>query len=87
LLERCDLIDMLEESVRLHRPLSVELKDGKSFTDEARDVTDGEAGEWAIFRFHDRVPLGEISTCRLAVPPESTYRGKPARAHPHEDEG
>jgi hypothetical protein len=86
LLERCDFIDMLEESVRLHRPVSVELKAGKTFTDEASDVTDGAEGDWAYFRLHERVPLGEISSCRLAVPPEPSYRGKPVRAHPHPGE-
>jgi hypothetical protein len=80
LLDRCDLIDILEESVRLHRPVMVELKDGRSFVDEARDVTDGAAGDWAIFRLHDRVPLGEISFCGPAEPPANSYRGKPARS-------
>src|SRR3954471_8121507 len=48
LIERCDFIDMLEESARLHRPLIVELKDGRSFTDEARDVvTESSGEEWA----------------------------------------
>jgi transcriptional antiterminator Rof (Rho-off) len=83
LIERCDFIDMLEESARLHRPLIVELKDGRTFTDEARDVVTESSGaewaEWAVFRFHDRLSLDEISTCRAAAPVEPTYRGKPAR--------
>jgi transcriptional antiterminator Rof (Rho-off) len=81
LIERCDFIDMLEESVRLHRPLVVELKDGRSFTDEARDViTEASGQEWAVFRFHDRLSLDEISSCRPAAPVEPTYRGKTAGA-------
>jgi transcriptional antiterminator Rof (Rho-off) len=80
LIERCDFIDMLEESARLHRPLVVELKDGRSFTDEARDViTEASGNEWAVFRFHDRLSLDEISSCRAAAPVEPTYRGKAAR--------
>jgi transcriptional antiterminator Rof (Rho-off) len=81
LIERCDFIDMLEESARFHRPLVVELKDGRSFTDEARDViTESSGEEWAVFRFHDRLSLDEISSCRAAAPVEPTYRGKTAGA-------
>jgi transcriptional antiterminator Rof (Rho-off) len=80
LIERCDLIDMREESVRLHRPLVVELKDGRSFTDRARDViTEASGDEWVVFRHHDRLSLSDISSCRAAAPVEPTYRGKPAR--------
>ena len=81
LIERCDFIDMLEESARLHRPVIVELKDGRTFTDQARDViTEASGDEWVVFRLHDRLSLDAISSCRAAAPTEPSYRGKTAGA-------
>lgn len=74
--ERCDIIDILEESVRMRRSVSVTLRDGRHFVDEARDVVTEEQGEWAVFRAHDRVLVDDISSCAPAQPPEPSYRGK-----------
>ena len=76
LLERCDIIDVLEAAVRMRRPVSVELREGRHFTDEVRAVNTDDDGEWAIFRLHDRVLVDDISFCAPAEPPEATYRGK-----------
>jgi hypothetical protein len=76
ILERCDIVDVLEESVRLRRALVVELKGGHRFVDEVRDVVTDDQGEWAVFRDHDRLPVAEISFCGPAEPPEPSYRGK-----------
>jgi hypothetical protein len=76
IIERCDVIDILEESARLHRPVAVELKGGGHFVDETRDVVTGDDGEWAVFRTHDRVLIDDIASASPAEPPESTYRGK-----------
>ena len=77
MLDRCDVIDLLEESTRLKRTLIVELKDGHRFEDEARDVfTDDRREEWAVFRAHEQVPVRHISFCYPATPPETSYRGK-----------
>jgi transcriptional antiterminator Rof (Rho-off) len=76
ILDRCDLIDVLEESVRLRRKLVVELKGGRQFVDEARDVVTEEHEEWAVFRAHERVRVADISFCGPAEHPEPSYRGK-----------
>jgi len=76
LLDRCDVLDVLEESARMHRAVLVELKSGRHFVDQVRDVvTDGD-GEWAVFRAHDRLRIADISFCGPAEPPEPSYRGK-----------
>ena len=76
LLDRCDVLDVLEESARMHRAVLVKLKGGRHFVDQVREVvTDGD-GEWAAFRTHDRVQVADISFCGPAEPPEPSYRGK-----------
>jgi hypothetical protein len=83
MLDRCDVLDLLEDSMRLKRELIVELKDGGRFVDEARDVvTDDDREEWALFRSHEQVPVRHISFCAPAVAPEPSYRGKPERRRP-----
>ena len=80
LLDRCDVLDLLEESTRLKRPLVVELKDGSRFVDEARDiVVDDDREEWAVFHVHEQVRVRHISFCGPASPPEPSYRGKSER--------
>ncbi len=76
IVERCDFLDVLEESARLHRQVQVQLKDGRRFVDQARDVVTADDGEWAIFRSHDRVLVDDIAFCGPAEPPEPSYRGK-----------
>ncbi|MBV9921986.1 MAG: hypothetical protein JOY78_14185 [Pseudonocardia sp.] len=75
-IERCDVLDVLEESARLHRQVSVQLKNGRHFVDQARDVVTAEDGEWAVFREHDRVLIDDISSCGPTEPPGTSYRGK-----------
>ena len=77
IIERCDVLDVLEESSRLHRPVSVQLKGGQRFVDQARDVVTEADAEWAVFRDHDRVLIDDIASCGRAEPPEDSYRGKP----------
>ena len=77
LIDRCDIIDVLEASARTRRAVSVQLKEGRHFTDEVRQVTTEEDGEWALFRLHDRVLIDDISSVAPAAPPpEPSYRGK-----------
>jgi transcriptional antiterminator Rof (Rho-off) len=75
-LDRCDVIDVLEESARLHKQLSVTLKGGGHFVDEARDVVTEDDGEWVVFRDHDRMLVDDIASCGPAEPREPSYRGK-----------
>jgi transcriptional antiterminator Rof (Rho-off) len=76
LLDRCDKLDVLEESARLHRSLVVELKGGRRFVDQARDVVTQDREDWALFRAHDPVRVGDITFCGPAQPVEPSYRGK-----------
>ena len=76
LLDRCDVIDVLEESAKLHREVQVQLKDGHHFVDEARDVVTQSDGEWVVFRDHDRMLVDDIAFASPAQPREATYRGK-----------
>lgn len=83
LLDRCDVLDLLEESTRLKRAMIFELKDGRRFVDEASDVVlDADREEWAVFRAHEQVPVRHIAFCGPAEPPEPSYRGKSERRHP-----
>ena len=75
IIDRCDVIDVLEESTRLHRRVLVTLKSGRHFVDETRAVETNPDGEWAVFRDHDRVLDDDIASAGPAEPPESTYRG------------
>jgi len=74
--ERCDIIDVLEESARFRRPVAVTLTDGHHFIDQVRQVLTEADGEWAVFRMHDRVLIDDLASCTPAAPPEASYRGK-----------
>jgi Rho-binding antiterminator len=76
LLDRCDVLDLLEESARLKRSVIVELKGGRRFVDQTREVVSEADEEWAVFRAHDRVPVSDIAFCGPADVPEPSYRGK-----------
>jgi hypothetical protein len=76
IIDRCDVIDVLEESARLHRRVRVTLKHGHHFVDETREVETTPDGEWAVFRDHDRILIDDIASAGPAEPPEATYRGK-----------
>jgi hypothetical protein len=76
MLDRCDVLDALEESVKLKRAVRVEAKGGLRFVDHVREVIQVDDKEWAIFRDHDRLPVDDISFCARAEPLEPTYRGK-----------
>ena len=76
ILDRCDMLDVLEESARMRRAVVVEIKGGHRFVDEVREMVSDDSGEWAVFRGHDRIPLADISFCGRAAPQEPSYRGK-----------
>jgi transcriptional antiterminator Rof (Rho-off) len=69
LMDRCDVIDVLESSAKLHRAVTVELKNGRKFVDQAKDVvTEADSPEWVQFR--------DIVFCAPADPPSSSYDAK-----------
>jgi hypothetical protein len=74
--DRCDFIDMLEESAKLHRTLAVTLSGDRRFSDSVRDVVTEEGEDYALFRDHGRVPVREILDCAWTAPRPETYDSK-----------
>lgn len=59
-LGRCDFIDVLEEAVLWRRPVAVQLRAGETFIDQVMDVVTEQGDDFAVFRSHARVPVGDI---------------------------
>jgi hypothetical protein len=76
LVERCDFIDMLEESAKLHRPVAVTLKGAAKFADSVRDVVTEEGEDYALFKDHGRIAVSEILDCVWTAPREEGYDRK-----------
>jgi Rho-binding antiterminator len=76
MLDRCDIVDMLEEAVVTGRQVAIELRSNKKFVDHVRDVVTESGQEWAVFKHHDTVPVSDIHNCARAEPMEPTYAGK-----------
>lgn len=70
---RCDFIDVLEEAVLRHRPVAVQLREGEAFIDEVLDVVTEQGDDFAVFKSHERVPVGDILAVTRAVPPEARW--------------
>jgi len=84
-LERCDVIDVLEEAVTLKRPLAVELAGGRRFVDRVRDVVTEDGQDWAVFAAHERTAVDDIKFAGPAEPHEPSYAGKPVSPVVKED--
>ncbi|ADO70752.1 hypothetical protein [Stigmatella aurantiaca] len=65
---RCDFLDVLEEAVTRGRPVAVQLRAGETFIDQLLDVLTENGDEFAVFRQHDRVSIGEISAVSRPEP-------------------
>ncbi len=74
--ERCDFIDMLEESATTRRTVIVTLRGGARYSDDVRDVVTEQGEDYALFREHGRVSVSDILDCVWSAPRESTYDGK-----------
>ncbi|HVR62135.1 MAG TPA: hypothetical protein VMU50_09560 [Polyangia bacterium] len=75
-LQKCDFIDVLEESAVVGTEVVIDLRHGGQFTDVVRDVVTEEGQEFALFKMHGRLPVHSISDARRAHPREATYEGK-----------
>ena len=71
-----DVIDMLEESALMRRPVEVKLSDGRVFEDRVQEIVKWNGEDHIVFKDHELTPLGNISDIRRARPPELTYAGK-----------
>jgi Rho-binding antiterminator len=76
LVERCDFIDMLEESAKMHRTLAVTLRGDTRFSDDVRDVVTEAGEDYALFRDHGRVAVSEILDCVWTAPRDDSYDSK-----------
>ena len=74
--ERCDFIDMLEESAKIHRPLTVTLKGHTHFSEAVRDVVTEDGADYVIFRDHGRVAVTDILECAWNAPRPESYDSK-----------
>ena len=71
-----DVIDMLEESAMLRRPVKVVLRDGRAFEDRVQEIIKWQGEDHVVFHDHELTPLAAISAIQRARPPELTYDGK-----------
>jgi Rho-binding antiterminator len=69
---RCDFIDVLEEAVLWRRPVAVQLRAGDTFIDHVVDVVTEQGDDFAIFRSHARVPVGDILSVSREPPTPAT---------------
>ena len=67
-IDRCDFIDMLEESAVTGLAVSVRLKSGEHFVDRVRDVVTKDGVDWAAFREHGQIDVNDIRDCVRAEP-------------------
>lgn len=65
---RCDFIDVLEEAVLRRRAVAVQLRSGETFLDEVVDVVTEQGDDFAVFRSHARVPVGDIRSVTREEP-------------------
>ncbi|HEX5058217.1 MAG TPA: hypothetical protein VFV99_02600 [Kofleriaceae bacterium] len=71
-----DVIDMLEESAMMRRPMMVILTDGRTFEDRVQEIIKWDGEDHVVFKDHELTPISNISDIRRGRPPEFTYAGK-----------
>jgi hypothetical protein len=71
-----DVIDMLEESAMMRRPVVVHIEDGRTFEDRVQAIIKWQGEDHAVFKDHELTPLSQISSVQRSRPPELTYAGK-----------
>jgi hypothetical protein len=76
ILDRCAILDVLEEAVVTRRAVAVELRGDRKFVDGVRDVVTESGEEWALFKDHDRVAVSDIEAVARAEPVEASYDAK-----------
>ena len=67
-LGRCDYLDVLEEAVLRRWAYAVQLRSGECFTDQVVDVLTEGGDDFAVFRVHPRVRVGDIATLETEAP-------------------
>ncbi len=59
---RCSFIDVLEEAVLRKKPVAVQMRGGEAFIDQVVDVVTERGDEYAVFRTHPPVSIGDIDS-------------------------
>jgi Rho-binding antiterminator len=57
----CDFVDVLEEAVLRRSTISVDLRDGRHFSDRVRDVVTEDGADFAVFANHGTIALRDIA--------------------------
>jgi hypothetical protein len=68
LIDRGDIIDILEESVTTGWAVAVEMRGGKQFIDRVRDVITTGGEDFVEFREQGRYGVSEIVNCARGQP-------------------
>jgi hypothetical protein len=63
---RCDILDVLEESVTTGRSVAVELTGGTQFVDLVREVITSGGEDFAEFKDHGRLAVTDIRSATRA---------------------
>ena len=71
-----DVIDMLEESVMMRRPVVIRLQHGRQFEDRVQGIVKWEGEDHVVFKDHELTPIASIREVQRSRPPELTYAGK-----------
>jgi Rho-binding antiterminator len=74
--DRCDIIDLLEEAVTLRRAVAVEVVGDRRFQDHVRDVITESGEDYAVFADHGSIAVSDIRRAARAEPVEPSYAGK-----------
>lgn len=75
-IDRCDVLDILEEAAVAQGPVAVQMNGGDGFTDEVREVVTEAGEDYAVFKDHQRVAVSEIFAASRVEPPQRGYDGK-----------
>jgi hypothetical protein len=65
-LDRCDILDILEESIVMRTPVVVVLANDHTFEDRVKDIVAQDGEDHIVFAVHGTTPLRKIATARRA---------------------
>jgi transcriptional antiterminator Rof (Rho-off) len=75
-MDRCDVLDVLEEAVRARGSVEVRFRDGETIEVRVREVVTRGGEDYALLANADAVPVSQISACRRLRPPGKSYDPK-----------
>ncbi len=63
-------------AVVIHKPVKVELRDGKRFVDRVKTVVTESGEDFVVFQDHARVPVTQIADCEPSSQAPPSYDRK-----------